>query len=217
MKTLLALLLTTMGLHGAGLTPAFLSSINVPAPAGGAVYTTNYTDDFTASADPLGGSWTTITGQGAMRSVVGIVEPSNSTGDAGSVYSGGTFATNQWCEADITTLGTGGGGQGIGLAVRAVTNSFYRLVMDGSGSSNMELGKIVNGSFTSLATRTVTYVDGQVLRLEVSGTTLKIIYNGSQVGATVSDNAILSGKPGLAYSSLATSSELDNWKAGDAP
>jgi hypothetical protein len=35
MKTLLALLLTTLGLSGAGLTPAFLSSINNPAVAGG--------------------------------------------------------------------------------------------------------------------------------------------------------------------------------------
>lgn len=150
--------------------------------------------------------------------------PSTLGSDCMSVYDGGiTWPVDQYCQAKITVTGTLGGGRGPGVIVRgdASVNTNYRAVVDHAASNNVEVQRIVAGVYTQLATRTTTWVDGDVLRLEVTGTgasrVLKVFRNGTQLGANIADASggiDAANRPGLGYSSSETSASIDDWEAG---
>ena len=109
----------------------------------------------------------------------------------------------------------------MGVLVRADgSRNFFRAVASHAAADNVEVGVRTGGAFTPLGTRTTTWVDGDVLRLEVSGTspniTVKVFQNGSQLGADITGaTGPDSGDPGIAYSSTSTSAVVDVWEGGD--
>ena len=115
----------------------------------------------------------------------------------------------------------GGAGSGMGVLVRADgSRNFFRAVASHAAADNVEFGVRTGGAFTPLGTRTTTWVDGDVLRIEVSGTSpniiVKVFQNGSQLGADATGaTGPDSGDPGIAYSSTSTSAVVDVWEGGD--
>jgi hypothetical protein len=91
----------------------------------------------------------------------------------------------------------------------------YRLIGDHAASVNFSIDKFVSGTFTNLGTRTQAFSDGDLVYLEVQGTTLVAKVAGSQLGASITDSAIASGKAGISFSSTETSASLDDWEGGD--
>jgi hypothetical protein len=180
------------------------------------------TDDFNrANADPIGGNWTTITGQGNLKIVSNAVTFSVNN-DSGIRYNTGTWPDDQYSQVKITDVG-GTSTTGFGPVVRCASGAYtcYGLYVCASGvASDVVLYKRVAGAFTSLATRTQTYSAGDTFRIEAQGSTLRILYKAAavsdftQLGASFTDAVVSSGNPGIAYSSAVTSGSVDDWEAG---
>jgi hypothetical protein len=132
------------------------------------------------------------------------------------------FPADQYVQAAISVTSTTSP-SGYGVVARASSVSddrtMYRLVASKAVANNIVLDRLNAAVSTSLATRTVTWVDGDILRLEITGqgtATLKIFQNGVQLGANVSDVAPLAeGQCGICMASTVTGGSIDNWEAGD--
>lgn len=170
------------------------------------------TDNFNrADTASLGTNWT-IPGPGwtifsnQAKAAVGTEAHSCFTGAA---WTGGA---DHYSEAQYVTNGMTGDllGASARLSTSAVTA--YAALVDGT---SFALFKIVAAAYTSLAS-----VSGGVLnntlRCEAQGTTIRSVLNGT-VKSTVTDAAIASGNPGVAYSTVAFAFDgvLDNFAAGD--
>lgn len=182
-----------------------------PAAGGAGPWTDNFNR---ANETPIGTNWTTITSMDGFSLSSNACIPPNVGNDAGSYYNAVTPNANQYSQAKITCPTSGGGGQGPGVAVRIATGAqtLYRCVLDASGSNNIELSKIVAGSYTQIWQRTVTYSAAAVLKVAIVGTTITVTYNGSAVGADATDSSIASGRFGISYSSSDTGSIIDDWQ-----
>lgn len=181
-----------------------------PVASGGATYT----DDFEAY------SAGNLDNQGEWRAVCNRIDVLDDDGDnviqaytaAYCAYAyDDTFADDQYAEG---TLGDTGEGF-IGLAVR--------LQADDSGDgyialfrpAGVALGKIDNGSYTSLGTYApgTAPASGMVVRLQVSGTTIKAFVNGIE-RVSVTDSDYSSGRAGVSGYENGTARLID-WEGGD--
>jgi trimeric autotransporter adhesin len=131
---------------------------------------------------------------------------------------------NQFSELACTVTGVD---QWIGVAVRIVTgaNTAYSLqIFDRSGGNvSYSLDRVNAGAYTNLATGTVAWTNGDILRLEVSGTgaTVSLVMkkNTTQFGSTINDTngsrLTAAGSYGLAAYNSTNTANGDNWNAGD--
>ena len=180
-----------------------------------------------ADETPLASPWTqtfNTTRQFLLSANTAIAEGVNL--DCWMFMTGVTWPADQYAQGKVTVAGTSAG-TGRGVLVRAqnitTAKTYYRVVVSKAVSNNVELVQFVAGAWSVLAQRTTTWVDGDVLRLEVTGSgatvTLKIFQNGSQLGADVSDSSAdritAAGNAGLGGSSTFTSGNVDDWEAGD--
>lgn len=179
------------------------------------------TDNFNrANANPIGGNWTTIFGVNAMQIAGNIMTPSALGGnDCGAYYNAITWPANQYSQAQITVTGGTTALAGMGVAVRvqpaaSAVVTYYVLVMDHQVGNNVFLWKNVAGTLTSLWQRTVTFNNGDLLRLEARGTILRGLINGVAIGADTVDTSIATGNVGIYYSSIETAASADNWEGG---
>lgn len=178
-------------------------------------------DDFNrADANTLGTSWNTFTVGGEQ---IGIATnrakfKSLGSGDAYSSYNI-TWPNDQYSEAMCIANNAGeGDGVGCGVAVRMDTGgalTLYRAVVNTNGGGQVQLSKVIAGVYTLIANVAVTWFDDDLLRLEVSGTTLRLYRNNGQIGTNYTDSSVSSGRAGVAYSSTAgANNSLNSWSAG---
>ena len=181
------------------------------------------TDDFNrADAATLGANWTTITGETTWKIVSNQAQPTrpSGSGDHSNFYNAVTWPDDQYSQAKIVndSGSSAGSDEGGGLHVRAASaaRTYYRCVMNDSGSSNnLGISKQVAGSYTNLGFRSQAFAANGILYFSVVGTTITVKWNGTQVGATFTDSSIASGSPGVSLSSNMTSVILDDWEGGD--
>jgi len=163
----------------------------------------------------MGQGWVNVTGYSAdngMQIVSNAVVPTTLASDKVELYTSASFKADQYAQADISVTGATSE-TGIGLALRGGFNgSYYRIVVN--KGDFIHISKFILGAFTSLAFRGTAWTDGDTLRVEVQGTTIRVYRNGIQQGADITDASIVSGYSGVAYSSTSTSASLDNWSAG---
>lgn len=182
-----------------------------------AVRTTLASDSFTrADSANLGTNW--VVGPLPMKLASNQCVPTSTGEDEYQVYDDGTFVfpTDQWAEATMFVVG-GGAGTGPCLVLRGPDAfhgaNFYRWAVAPLGSNAIDLTKSVSGVVTSIATINVAWVSGDVLRVEAEGSTLRTYRNGVLVD-THTDTSVVSGRPGVGYSSVNTSAAIDDWSAG---
>lgn len=173
-------------------------------------------DDFNrANATSLGGNWTLNKGTFGINT--NALYPRTASDDCAAFWNAASFAANQFAQGTITAIAADS--FAIGVAVRCNTSavaSFYFAYAYRNVSPNVdvEIGKYVSGTYTSLTT-TTGWVVNDVLRLEISGTTLTLKRNGSTL-TTTSDSSLSSGSPGISgYGSSSANAKLDNWSGGD--
>jgi hypothetical protein len=176
------------------------------------------TDDFNrANSTGLGANWTTLTGGSVVDGfdvVSNTAQPHIITNDEATRYTAIAWPNDHYSQAALSMSGIGAG-TGPGVVVRATNGgNWYRCVVNHAGSNNLVMHQTVGGVSTTLATLTVTWTDGDILRLLAVGTTLRIFQNGAQVGADVIDAALASGSPGLFYSTTSTTAVVDSWEGG---
>lgn len=166
----------------------------------------------------LGPNWTNVAVGGFAANGFQIVsnhaEPTTLGSDKLEFYSGAAWPSDHYSQAKVSVTGTTVD-TGPGVTVRSVADATcYRVVVCQAASNNVKLARIITGSLTTLDTFTSTWADGDVLKLEIQGTRLRVFQNGVQLDVDVFDTAIAVGAAGISYSSTSTSASLDDWEGG---
>jgi hypothetical protein len=165
---------------------------------------TVYTDDFNRANGALAAPWVTPEGNHSIVSnavAVGASSPNIS-------YYTGTFANDQWVEADIAGLVSGL--TTISVCVRYSGGNLYYLWVD--GSFHTQIFKRVGGTYTQVGSTGALSAQNAKVALGVQGTTLRTFVNGV-VDVTATDSALASGSPGI-ISANGAGATLDNWRGG---
>ena len=169
-------------------------------------------DDFNrTSENPLAGNWSTPSGFTAMLLGGGdYVTGTDTTGSFGAVWNADSFAANQFSAVEAT-------GTNVGVIVRVNSTACYLFKRTTGGTFQMyklPAWDKLGDDYTS-----VSFTDGQVIRLEATGTsttTLTPIVNGVTLATrTDSSSAITSGGVGIMCESNITSAQLDDWAGGE--
>lgn len=159
---------------------------------------------------------------GAASRFVGTTSPA--TGQV--INNSGTFSNDQYAKVQLIDVNTGFGTDYFGgVLVRASGDTpesardYYAAVVFADVTDfETRLFKVVNGTYTQLATTTGTvWADNDTISCEVEGTALRVYKNDVQIAAlNATDSSLTTGKPGLIGADLQASVILlDNWEGGD--
>jgi hypothetical protein len=171
-------------------------------------------DDFNRANGALGANWTS-TSDGGLTINSQVAAGATSGAPSGSIWSAGTFTSNQFSQIEVTSTQLTGG-QWIAAVVRAQNsgkNGYAGLYFWNNGSPVMMIFKRTNGNWTQLGS---TYNSGALaagtqLQLKAAGATISLLQNGVQ-RISVTDSTYAGGSPGvMAYGTGRT----DNWAGGD--
>jgi hypothetical protein len=198
--------------------PGAPANLRIVAAEGGTVPPTPSTplDSFDrADATSLGGNWTNQTsariGVSGNRAVAG--------GGAAfhcAYWTAATASSDQFSQVVVRTVSPST--RYVFATVRAsgttdASRSHYYIGTDGSGGAgHLELNKVVNGTISGIAAFNTSFGDGDLLRLEVQGTRLRVYKNGTQLGPDHTDSSLTSGQPGMCL--YGTGAAADDWTAG---
>jgi hypothetical protein len=145
-----------------------------------------------ANWTPIAGSAFSVVTSAGSR----VFRQSNTTGDAGAFFTNINW-TNQAIEADVKPTAFDGANRWVGLVVRRTdASNYYYLTL--RQSNVLELKRMVNGTFVTLASTPVSVVLNRNyrLRLEAVGTRLRAHVNGRLAVETV-DRALKQGHAGV--------------------
>jgi len=177
-----------------------------------------------ADSDTLGPDLTWVEDVGDIDIVSNKARCGTTAGAAFARAASSLAGDNQY--AEITAyLSTGSAGSlGIGSAARKAassTQTYYLLWMVYGGSSyNVTLYKVVATAFTALGTTNVnvTFANGDLLRIEANGTTIRGLIAGAEV-ISRTDSSIASGaQTGIRFynnTGSSTQVDADSFAAGD--
>jgi len=182
-------------------------------------------DDFNrADAATLGANWENRQTAAARYKIVSNrAAPTSYAADTCEFYIGVAFPVNHYSQCAVFGILGTTNTNGLGPAVRVRTDNIgggaafldmYEMCINVAVSNNVSLNRWVARAFTNIAQRTQAFSDGDVARLEVSGTTLRMYRNGVQLGADVVDSNISVGAPGICLVSAMTAGALEDWEGG---
>jgi|SRR5579884_2085868 len=167
-------------------------------------------DDFNRSnsVGSLGANWTEAPSGGF--SVWNNAMATESTGVYPSLayWSANTFNANQYAQLKATSIASNW--NAAGPAVRVSSGNCY--AASWHDTNVLELHKVVSGTDTTLGT-SATLAVGDVIRIEVSGTSISVKKNGVVVIGPVTDSGVSSGPAGL-YSN-GSGAGGDDWTGGE--
>jgi hypothetical protein len=164
-------------------------------------------DDFQSGNDAawtrLAGSQWTVPASGVTR----VYRQSSTTGDAGALLTG-SDRTDQAIQADMVARSFAGANRWFGLVTRYTdaSNHYYVTLRN---SNRIELRRMVNGEFRTLASAALSVAVGQRYRvnLESVGTSHRVYVNGRQM-LVAYDDALTHGLAGVKM--YRASAEFDN-------
>jgi hypothetical protein len=185
------------------------------------------TDNFNRANGGLGANWgeiTTAGGFGELTISSNVVGGGTAGADQGSAsrYTAVSFTNDQYSQVTVQGFGFFGSAYQVGTICRSSADQdgaadyYYARVEDqATNPKTWRVGKNVNGTFTSLADTTRTTNAGDVIKLEVIGSALKVYQNGTLVSAlNVTDTDRTTGNPG-AYATGGGGPSIDNWEGND--
>jgi hypothetical protein len=178
-------------------------------PAGGV------SDNFDrANSNNAGSNWTSIQGFVDILSNT-LVQDTSSTYETENIWAGNTFDADQYSQATLAS--TPAFAEAGGVIVRASgkqgTRTLYIYSADNNGKGKID--KVINGTSTNLTQNLSAISQGDVIKLQIIGSTLTAYKNGV-LQATVTDSSIPSGQPGIfIYSLLHQATKLDNWSGNN--
>ena len=165
-------------------------------------------DTFTrGDENPLAnGTWTTASTFQAVRLVTNKVQ--GNSADSVSYWSAETWTADLYSEVEYR-----GAAPDSGPALRIQTGAKTCYMYNGA-SLGGAVCKFIAGAFSTVATRTATWANTDLCRLEAVGSTLRAYRNGVQIGADITDTNITAagGGPGIFCYGAHT---CDNFLAAD--
>lgn len=174
------------------------------------------TDNFDrADANPIGGNWSTIHNESAVKIVSNQILGSGAA-RCGAVWNADVFDDDQYSQVKGTQATFV---SAYGVAVRAPTatpESYYYFAQVTSTVCRMQ--KIVAGTLTQIGLDYAhTYVQNDVLKLEVTGqdtdAVLTPYINGSAAGTRAGVANLNSGRAGVRFSN--NNHSADDWEGGN--
>jgi hypothetical protein len=172
-------------------------------------------DTFTRADGGLGANWT-ATSDGGLVIASNRVKGNNPSGDTNSFWNANTFADNQFSQIKNMVQNLGSDYAGVTVRQQGTGGQAYYLALYlwGSGSPTIQLYKhAVGGGYIQIGSSFSAAAAGpsDTLRLEASGSTLTVKWNGTAV-ITQTDTTIPSGgAPGIQIYQSATA---DDWSGG---
>jgi hypothetical protein len=191
--------------------------------AGGDLVVLPVSDDFNrADETDISASvnWeTSLAGHGNHVPIVSnkvMGENGDAVSQANALWRAATFPDDQYAQMSGLAVPSG---QWIGPSVRASgaggDTGYVVIAFNNSGTRVLQLYQKISSSFTQLgSTYTVpgnVFNLSDVLRIEAEGTTIRVLFNGSEV-ISATDSGIASGNAGLQVFGDAVSA--DNWEGG---
>lgn len=165
------------------------------------------TDDFNrANAGTLGANWTdTVPGMGIVNN---RARANGATSYNFSYYSGSAWDGNH--TSQVTLSAVIGNMAGPTVRQQAGSDTCYMLFCF-PYLNTVQLYKNIAGTKTMLVDYGVGSADGDVMKLEVSGTTLKAYKNTVQIGTDYTDSEISGGFPGI-FGRTDSQCDMDDWE-----
>lgn len=171
-------------------------------------------DDFNrADSSTLGANWTSHGSD--MPQVIGNQAGSKSGSSiSGAYWTADTFGGDQFSEVVIPAIPASA--CWVGVTVREIGTSGYLLIaFNNAGTLEMRIYREDAGSYTQLQGNNVSFAPGDVMRLEVLGTTLTAKLNGVSVMTPPTDSTYASGAPGIQFFSNTVPQVVDDWSGGE--
>lgn len=171
------------------------------------------TDNFNrANAANLGANWTVITNAFAIAS--NEAQAASGAAPHENYYNAVTWPNDQYSQVVVGTVVETTVDKGVGPAVRITAGGDLYFL---AGGGDARVYKRIGGTYTQLGTTGAAVATGDVLYLEVQGTTLIAKKNGSSIcGSPITDSALSAGNAGMwGYSDAAVLARADNWEGGD--
>lgn len=167
------------------------------------------TDNFNRADGSLGSNWTQATGTNSPRVRSNGVDNYDGAADDLAYWNADTFNNDQYSQLVYKS----GNSVWLGPAVRVTSGNGYGL--EAASGNTRYLGKLVGNVYTELANNLATFTANDVYRMEVSGTSLVVKVNGSNI-FSVTDASLASGRAGLAgYGSSSGTTAWDDWEGGN--
>ncbi len=168
-----------------------------------------FADNFDrADAADLGAGWTVL---GAASHEISGTEVVNNSGAKHDVYATDCATDDNFSQITVGDLTSGAN---VRVTARVTDNNNFYRVNYVVNTTSFTLTKNVAGSFTTLGTLSVSVGTGDVVRIEVQGTTVRAVLNGV-TRHIVTDTSHATGRRVGLGSSVSTTSAFDNWFGGD--
>ncbi len=177
-----------------------------------------------ANAATLGANWSNRAGGDTSYSISTNQLGIGLNQDTASFWGPTTFAADHFSQIALTGLSGTSAETGLGVCVRCnptnlgggpTQNTYYQAVVNTAATNNVSIAKFVGNTYTLLGQRTQAWANGDILRLEAQGTTLRVYRNGVQLGASITDASIATGQPGVAHIATFATGFGNDWSAGD--
>jgi len=162
-------------------------------------------DNTTRANGPIGANWTVV--NAGINIAANNFQGSNANANNAAFWNVNPFAADQFAEVMVTSLN--GTSDFDGPAARVSTGNWYSCV---ESTTSLIFQRSLNGTTSNVATVSVTGNVGDILRIEVQGSTVKCYQNGV-LQITQTDANLTSGSPGIElFNNVAT---LKNWSGGN--
>lgn len=176
------------------------------------------TDTFNrADAGSLGANWAEFVNGYKIVSNQADAVNAGSPGQR-AYYIGAAAGTDQFSAATVGTgLATNGGFDTrvfVRLSGSGTTVNGYELAWGDTRGTNVVIFRLDSGGETTLQTTSLTVAPGDVMRLEVEGSTLRAYQNGVQIGTNVTDANHTTGEVGI-HGYFTGYDVFDAWEGGD--
>jgi hypothetical protein len=168
-------------------------------------------DSFTRADGALGANWTSCGGNAGYTVATNAAASSNASVEEAVFWNAASFANDQFAQVTISQMASN---SYIGPAVRCSTGSggnYYGFYAD---TATRYIVRVVAGAYTSLATTGTGFSNGDVIRLEVVGTTISAYINGV-LWTSVTDSNLTSGSPGMTSWANNNSGRVDDFTAAN--
>jgi hypothetical protein len=173
---------------------------------------TSASDNFNRANGGLGSNWTDATGMSGLQVVSNACAGTVSAEQVSFwATTAGSFSADQYSEGAVR--GMVSGAKYAGVVVRMSGDDGYTFYTDGaSGAGHTEVARYDNAVPTVLQSFATTVAAGDVLKLQITGTTLKAYKNGVQLGTDITDATYAAGQPGI---DCYDTTNVDDWSAAD--